>query len=132
MLEATSVTRAAFALALVLAAPGCGPDLRLAATDLQISPNPAQPGDTVVFAFMLTVIPAQGFTVIARIDGTERARVSGFEAVDGPMVIVVGDAGALISQYGLGMHLGAVEVRLDDGARAATANRTFVLEESPP
>lgn len=85
------------------------------------------------FSFTLTVIPEQGCTVIALIDGTERTRARRFEAVDGPFVIDVGDAGDLISQYGLGMHLGAVEVRLDDQSRTATANRTFVLQEpSPP
>lgn len=68
----------------------------------------------------------------ALIDGTERRRVRRFDAVDGPFVIDVGDAGDLISQYDLGMHLGAVEVRLDDQSRTATANRTFVLQERPP
>jgi hypothetical protein len=132
LVEVTSVPRAALALGLVLTAPYCGPDLRLAATDLEISPNPAQAGDAVSFSFTLTVIPEQGYTVIALIDGTERTRVSGFESVDGPFVIDVGDAGDLISQYGLGTHLGAVEVRLQDQSRTATANRTFVLREPPP
>lgn len=35
-MEATSVTRAALALGLVLVAWGCDPDLRLAATNLEL------------------------------------------------------------------------------------------------
>jgi len=132
VVEATNVTRAALAAALVLMAPGCGPDLRLAAAGLEIFPDPAQVGDSVSFSFTLTVIPEQGFTVRALIDGTEHTRISRFEGVDGPFVIAIGAAGDLISQYGLGTHLGAVEVRLDDQSRTATANRTFVLQEPPP
>lgn len=120
------------ALALVLALPGCKPDLQLAATNLQVTPDPAQPGQAVTFTFHLTILPAQGYTVIAFIDEVEHTRVTGFSAHDGLFPVEVGAATDLIAQYGLGTHEGAVEVRLDDRNRSATAARTFTLEESPP
>ena len=122
----------AWVLGVILAASGCHPDLRLAATGLRVSPDPAQPGQTVSYSFTLTVIPAHDFTVVARIDGTEQARVTRFEAVDGPFVLDVGDAGDLIARYGLGMHVGAVEVRLEDRNRTTSASRTFELQATPP
>jgi hypothetical protein len=106
--------------------------VQLAAVDLQISPNPAQPGEAVTFSFRLTVIPAQAYTVVALVDGTEHIQTDGFAAVDGPVSVEMGDASDLITRYGLGMHVGAVEVRLEDRNRTTSANRTFELQEAPP
>jgi hypothetical protein len=109
----------------------CG-DFQLSVRNLQISPDTALPGDSVVFAFALTVAPAQQFTLNVLIDGATHASEMHSELVDAPLVITVGEAGNLIAQYGTGQHEGAIEVRLRDGARTATARRTFVLAETPP
>ncbi len=119
-------------LVVLLAALGCSDDFALSVTSLDISPSPAQAGDSVVFSFVLTVQPEQRFAVILRIDGTEHARTNRFEAIDEPVSFSAGDAGDLIATYGLGTHEGAVVVRLDDGGRSATASHTFVLQEPPP
>jgi len=119
----------ACAIALVLAAAACTSDLLLAARELEIGPSPAQPGDTVTFVFQLTVIPAQSYTVIVLIDGTEHLRVTRVEAVNGPFESKLGDAADLIARYGVGTHTGDIEVRLNERSRIArTASREFVLE----
>jgi hypothetical protein len=130
------VTRATLALTLGLAigAPGCAPDLLLSASNLEITPNPAQAGQAVTFTFTLTVIPGQGFTIIVLIDGTEHSRLTRFEAVEDRLIVVdLGDAAALISRYGLGTHIGGIEVRLHDQNRTAgTATKMFELQNAPP
>jgi len=113
---------------LMLAAWGCGPELLLGAGQLEISPNPAQPGDSVSFVFRLRVVPGQDYTVIAFIDSTSHESVDGFEAVDGPFVVQVGTADDLIARYGLGTHSAYVEVRLKEGRTARTADESFDLE----
>lgn len=126
-------TAAAVLLAATLTAPACGPDTLLAALDLTIYPNPAQAGDSVTFAFHLTVVPAQTYSVIVLIDGGEHLRGTRSEAVDGPFVVNVGAAADLISRYGLGTHIGEVEVRLhDENRRVGTAARTFDLQAPAP
>ena len=117
---------------LLLAAAACEPDLHVSVTGLEISPNPAHAGEAVSFSFDLVVVPEQGFTLIILIDGTEHTRITRFAAEDGPVAIDVGDAAGLIAAYGLGNHDAAIEVRLDHGARTATARRTFTLEEPLP
>ncbi len=119
-------------LVVLLAALGCNDDFALSITSLDISPSPAQTGDSVVFSFNLTVQPEQRFAVILRIDGTEHARMNRFEAIDEPVSLSAGDAGDLIATYGLGTHEGVVVIRLDDGGRSTTASHTFVLQEPPP
>jgi len=114
---------------LLLVGLGCGGDLALGVRELAISPNPAQPGDTVSFFFWLTVIPAQDYTVIAFIDSTEQAVEDAMEGVDGPVVLPVGAADALIARYGVGTHTAYVEVRLKGRDRTArTADMGFELQ----
>lgn len=106
----------------------CGPDILLSATNLDIAPDPARPGDAVSFVFRLTLIPGQRFTVSAMIDGERHTSVSGNDVSDGPFTVDVGDAGDLITRYGEGTHTGFVEVLLEDGGRSArTASRSFQL-----
>ena len=126
------LTPLAIALAVAFVASGCA-DLFLRARELEISPNPAQTGDTVSFVFRLSVIPEQDYTILAFIDSTEHVSAAGFEAVDGPFVLKVGAADDLIAQYGLGTHTGYVEVRLNARDRTArTANASFELRVPPP
>ena len=116
---------------LMFTAWGCGPELLLGAGQLEISPNPAQPGDSVSFVFRLRVVPEQDYTVIAFIDSTSHQTVDGFEAVDGPFVLQVGTADELIATYGLGAHTAYVEVRLLGHDRTAqTAAKAFELVEA--
>ena len=117
---------------LLLATSRCGPDVLVGVSGLEIVPDSAEAGQLVSFTFKLTVVPAQGFTLIARIDGNEQTRLVLYAAEDGPFTIDIGDAADLIAAYGLGTHEGAVEVRLDEGARTATGVRTFVLRTPPP
>ena len=126
------LTPLASALAVALVASGCA-DLFLRARDLEISPNPAQAGDSVSFVFRLSVIPEQDYTIVAFIDSTEHVSAAGFEAVDGPFVLTVGAADDLIAQYGLGIHTGHVEVRVPARDRmAGTAGVSFELRMAPP
>ncbi len=126
-------TLSACAIALVLAAGACTADLLLAAQELEISPSPALPGDTVTFVFQLTVVPAQSYTVIVLIDGTEHLRVTRVELVNGPFEIKLGDAADLIARYGAGTHTGDIEVQLNERSRIArAASREFVLEAAAP
>ena len=124
-------TALACAGAFVLAVSACG-EFHLSVRNLQISPDTAMPGDSVIFLFDLTVAPAQQFTLTVLIDGATHASEEHSELVDAPLTITVGEAGNLITQYGTGQHEGAIEVRLRDGERTATARRTFVLAETPP
>jgi hypothetical protein len=119
-------------LGLWLAPSACAPDVLLSAGNLEITPNPAQPGQVVSFSFTLTVVPAQVYSVIVLIDGAEHSRLTRSDAVDGPAVVAVADAAELISRYGAGVHTGAIEVRLHDQNRTAgTAARTFELQNAP-
>ena len=116
---------------LTFTAWGCGPELLLGAGNLEVAPNPAQPGDVVSFVFRLSVIPEQDYTITAFIDSTSHMTVDGFEAVDGPFVLQVGTADELIAAYGLGTHTAYVEVRLLGHNRTAqTAEKAFELVEA--
>lgn len=119
--------------ALAWGAVACGPDLFLAATSLEITPNPAQPGDLVKFTFHLALVPEQSFTVVALVDGVEHSSKTEVAAVDGPYDVELGDAGDLIATYGAGAHVASIEVRLNDRGRVArTADKVFELQESAP
>lgn len=123
----------AVAIALPVTAMACTPDLLLSAGQLEIGPNPAQPGDTVSFVFQLTIVPAQSYTVIALIDGMEHQRATRTETINGPFETKVGDAADLIARYGPGTHTGGIEVQLHERNRIArTASRQFVLESATP
>ncbi|HEX6309266.1 MAG TPA: hypothetical protein VFZ69_13815 [Longimicrobiales bacterium] len=98
-------TRAlAAGLAAAVAAVGCGGDFHLSASDLQIGPDPAVPGDLVVATFVLRLIPTQSHTIIVMIDDTEHMRLTSDQAPMNPVILDIGDAGDLIADYGTGDH----------------------------
>lgn len=82
---------------------GCG-DFHMSTSDLDIGPNPAVPGNMVVASFLLSLIPVQNHTIIVIIDDTEHMRVTSSEPPPIPVVLQLGDAGDLITQYGAGEH----------------------------
>lgn len=116
---------------LALAGAGCDNAVAVSASGLEVIPNPAHAGDSVSFVFALVVVPRQAFTVTIRIDGVEHSRESRNEEINDLVIKPLGDAADLISTYGLGTHLGSVEVRLADGGRSATSTRTFELQDPP-
>lgn len=123
---------AGFAATLLIGVPACA-DLFFSVRNLDISPSPARPGDTVTFVFYMGLVPAQSYTAIVLIDGAEHTRLTRTEAVDGPVVVEVGDAADLIARYGAGSHVGNVEVQLNERSRTArSGERTFVLEAATP
>lgn len=119
-------------LVLAVGASGCDNAVGLSASDLEVIPNPAHVGDTVVFVFAITVVPRQAFTISIRIDGVEHSVESRNEEINDLVIHQMGDAAGLISTYGLGTHLGSVQIRLADGGRTATSTRTFELQDPPP
>lgn len=120
-------------LALALVVAGCGRDLLLSAVNLNVSPNPAQPGDFVTFTFSLTIVPAQSYSITAFIDDGAFTAVEGAEAVSGPYVMEIADATDLIARYGEGMHTAYVEVRLGERDRLVrTGEEAFELQAAEP
>lgn len=120
-------------LGLILAGTGCGEDFLLSASDLEIGPDPARPGDAMVATLLVTLIPTQQHTYILFIDEEEHLRVSSDEQPAIPVIIELGDAADLIDAHGTGAHTAFVEVRLDDSGRSArTAWVDFALEETEP
>lgn len=117
---------------LALSSSSCKTPVSLSASGLEVIPNPAHAGDSVSFLFALTVVPRQGFTITTRIDGILHRSESRNEQVDDLIVQSMGDAADLIAVYGLGVHLAAVEVRLDNGVRTVSTSRTFELQDVPP
>lgn len=110
----------------------CGDTLAFGVRDLEVTPDPAQPGQAVTFAFMLTIVPAHAYTITAWIDDQVHATVTGAEVVDGPFAMPVGDAADLIAQYGPGEHAARITVELtDDGREASTGMVRFELLETP-
>ena len=118
--------------ALLAGVLGCS-ELLFGVRSLEVSPNPAQPGDAVSFAFWLSVVPEQDYTLTAFIDSTAELTEEGFAAVDGPYVMAVGTADDLIASYGLGTHTAHIEVRLTDRDKTArTLPVTFELQAAQP
>jgi hypothetical protein len=119
-------------LGLAFAVPGCG-DFFISATGLEVSPLPARPGQEVFFVFNLALVPAQSFTVIGFVNGTEQARETRVEAYDGAFVLSVGDAADLIATFGVGTHNAHVEVQLNErDSSSRTQSVEFLLEEAVP
>ena len=111
---------------------GCVGDLILSTSNLQVNPNPAVPGQTVVFTFILTVVPEHSFRVVALVDDLEHTSKDYATTLSGPFDFVVGTADELIAQYGVGEHTARVEIRLldqDNVARSAAVS--FELAEAP-
>lgn len=121
------------ALGLIFAGIGCSDDFLLSASDLEIGPDPASPGDAMVATLLVTLIPTQQHTYILFIDEEEHLRVSSDEQPAIPVIIELGDAADLIDAHGSGAHTAYVQVRLDDSGRSArTAWVDFTLEEAEP
>lgn len=121
------------ALGILLAGAGCGGDLVLSTSNLEIFPNPARPGDMVVASFILTLIPTQRHTIVVYVDDTEYLRVTSADPPDAPMLLDIGDAADLIAAYGTGSHSAYVQVLLDDRDEAArTQSAGFELQETAP
>lgn len=120
-------------LGALLLSPSCSSDLLLVAGDLEIFPNPAEPGDSVKFVFQLTLVPKHRYLAKVLINETEHLRVERFEAINGPVEINVGDAADLIARYGEGLHRGVVEVEVTDKSQIVRSGaRDFVLQRESP
>ena len=123
------------ALAIFLATIACSDlgSLRLRASDLEIGPNPAVPGDQVVATLIVLLAPVQPHTVVLTINGTEHSRISSSEAPPLPYVIQLGDAADLIATYGTGTHFARVEVHAEDANESAsTRSVSFELRDAAP
>ena len=119
--------------ALLAALAAACSEFHLSTGDLNIAPNPAVPGDLVVAAFGVRVIPAQRHTIVVFIDDEEHTRVTSSTAPATPVVIELGDAAALIATYGAGAHSAYVEVHVpEENARTRTRSTTFQLNLASP
>ncbi len=113
--------------------PGCSSDLLLVAGDLEIFPNPAEPGDSVKFVMQLTLVPKHRYVAKVLINETEHLRLERFEAINGPVEINVGDAADLIARYGEGIHRGSVEVEVTEKSQIVRSGaRDFWLRKGAP
>ena len=122
-------------VALVVAIAACSElgSFRLSASNLEIGPNPAMPGDQVVASFILLLAPVQRHTVILIINNMEHSRVTRDETPPLPYIITLGDAAGLIATYGAGVHSARVEVRAEEeGESARTQTASFELREAAP
>ena len=125
MFDSKTMRRATIAATLALLA--CR-DFRLAAFNLDVSPNPAVSGDVVVATFELILIPAQRHTIIVTIDGEEHSRVTTDETPSRVQTISLGTADELIAAYGAGAHEARVTVRAEESDEdASTQTETFQL-----
>ena len=123
------------ALAMLLATAACSDlgGLRLRASDLQIGPNPAVPGDQMVATLIVLLAPVQPHTVVLTINGTEHSRFASSDAPPIPYVIELGDAADLIAAYGTGTHSARVEVHAEEANETArTRSVSFELQASAP
>lgn len=119
----------ALMLGTIVATAACSEDFLLSARNLDIGPDPAQPGDQMVATFFVEMIPVQPHTYILLIDGEEHLRVEGEEPPEFPVTIELGDASDLIDAHGTGEHVAQVQVRLDESGRTArTETIAFELQ----
>lgn len=120
-------------LAAVLAITACLDDFHLSARNLEIAPIPAVPGDAVVASVIVSVIPMQRHTIVVIIDNKEHLRLTGTEAPPRPLLIQLGDAADLITEYGTGMHSAQVEIIAEvKNESARTPPVTFELQQPVP
>ena len=117
-MRGSKTTRVAL-LAATIAMSACFKDFHLAASNLQIGPNPAAPGDIVVASVFLSVVPLQRYTIRVFVDETEHLELNSSEEPSDPTLITLGDAADLIAAYGLGAHSVHVVVRAEDADRTA-------------
>lgn len=120
------------ALGAVLGMTGCREAVTLTATNFDVQPNPAFPGDQVEVSFVLTLLPVQSHTMIVFIGEAEHMRVTRDRTPPIPVRLDVGDAADLISEYGVGNHTVSVEIHANHSDQAIeTQSRTLELRESP-
>lgn len=123
----------AFVAVGLVAIGACFSDLHLSASNLEIGPNPAVPGDLVVASVLVIVNPLQRHTIILTIDGAEHFRATSNEAPALPFLITLGDAADLIATYGPGTHSARVEVRAEEANEVArTQTASFELSQAAP
>lgn len=111
----------------------CDADLILSAHTLDVGPDPAAPGETVVVSFYVDLVPTQSHTMTVFVDGTEHLRVDDSDAPAIPVVLELGDAADLIATYGTGEHVVHVEVRANSAGKSARSGSVvFELVEAKP
>jgi hypothetical protein len=113
------------------AAAGCfaGPDLVADVGLLEIGPDSATAGDTVTFTFVYSVAPEQWYVLAAMVDDTEVTSDRLNVWFRGQHRFELGDAADLIDQFGVGIHAGRVELRLEESGRVfSTSPVGFVLQ----
>lgn len=126
-------SKALAAVVTLIAMASCLSDSHLSASNLEIAPSPAVPGDVVVASVDVMVVPVQRHVVVLTIDGTEHVRVTNTTAPDSPQLITVGAAADLIATYGAGVHTARVEVRAEEsGETARTQTASFELRQAAP
>jgi hypothetical protein len=126
-------TMRAAMLVAALAMSACFGDLQLSASEPQIGPNPAVPGDVVVVSFFLQLAPMQRHTVRVMIDDAEHLSVTSSEQPAAPMLIPLGDAAELIAEYGVGAHSLHIVVHAEDAdRRVRTQSVPFELRQAAP
>ena len=120
-------------VAVALAMVACSSDAHLFASNLEVGPTPAVPGDVVMASVEVIVSPVQSHTIILTIDGLEHFRVTSMEAPARPFLITLGDAADLIATYGTGVHSARVEVRAEESNHMArTQTVSFELRQDAP
>lgn len=130
-MRGSKTTHAMLMTAIVLSA--CFGDFHLSASNLQVGPNPAVPGDVVQASFFLSLAPLQRHTVRVMIDERQHAAITSTEQPPAPYLITLGKAADLIATYGAGPHTLRIEVRADDADRTARTQAIgFELRQSTP
>lgn len=122
--------RMALVAAVAVLAIGCG-DFHMTTSDLSLAPNPAVPGDNVVASFLLSLVPTQSHTIIVIIDDSEHMRVTSSQAPPVPVVLELGDAAELISEYGAGEHDVHIVVHAGDEASRTQSVRLQLNASAP-
>jgi len=120
-------------LAVVLAITACLGDFHLSASNLNVAPIPARPGDVVTISFSLSILPLQPHTIKVIIDDQEYLRVSSSEQPSSPFVMTLGDAADLIAEFGTGTHSMYVEVVAEEENESARTQPVgFELQAATP
>jgi hypothetical protein len=109
-----------------IAVAGCR-DFHLSTGGLDLGPNPALPGQTVVASFVLNLIPAQQHTIRVFIDDSEHLKDTRTGTPPLPVIVEIGEAGDLIAEYGAGTHVVYIEIEAQDSGRS-TRTRPAGLE----
>lgn len=109
---------------------GCADAITLTASNFDVDPSPAFPGDEVEVHFVLTLLPTQSHTMVVFFGNTEHMRVTSDQRPPVPVRLDLGDAADLIDQHGTGNHAIYVEIHASDRA-ITTPPRNLELRQSP-